>query len=315
MRRVLIAAVTAALFAVASSAPAAAGRASATPAGKPYLGAIAIDAADGRVLMEDGADVRGAPASMLKLMNLLIILEKAKGGALKLDDKVRVTAEASKIGGSQVYLAENEEFTIDEMLYALMVQSANDAATALAVHLAGSKEAFVAMMNAKARQLGMASTVFQSVHGLPPGAGQEADVTTPRDFAVLCRELVTKHPEALRYTSTREKVFRPSKPFNMQTHNNLLGVFEGCDGLKTGYYRAAGYSIAATAQRGAVRVIAVVMGSPSKTVRDSKAREMLSQGILAAAQARAAPPVPRLSASAGVGAVSLPPATPAPAAK
>jgi D-alanyl-D-alanine carboxypeptidase (penicillin-binding protein 5/6) len=220
---------------------------------------------------------------MLKIMDLLIILEKVKQGAVRLEDTVTITKEASSMGGSQVYLDPRERFTVEQLLYALMVQSANDAAVALAIHVAGTKEGFVGLMNERARQLGMSSTTFHSVHGLPPGEGQEADVTTPRDFAVLCRELVLKHPEALAYTSTRERTFRENPPFVMRTHNHLLGEYEGCDGLKTGYFRAAGYSIAATASRGDRRVIAVVLGSVSRETRDAKAKELLAKGFLAAA--------------------------------
>jgi D-alanyl-D-alanine carboxypeptidase (penicillin-binding protein 5/6) len=251
-----------------------------TVAKDPYLGAIVVDAATGRTLFEDNADARGYPASMLKLMNLLIILEKVEQGGLKLDDPVKVPLEAAQMGGSQVYLDPKETFPVDDLLYALVIQSANDAAVALAIHVAGSKEAFVGLMNERAAQLGMKATRFHSVHGLPPGAGQEADTTTARDFATLCREVARK-PEALRYTSTRERGFR-NDTFLMRTHNSLLAGFDGCDGLKTGYFAAAGFSIAATARRGDVRAIAVVLGSASKQVRDTKAAELLSKGLLAA---------------------------------
>ena len=251
----------------------------------PYVGAILVDAATGQTLSEDHADSQGSPASVLKLMDLLVILEKVESGALKLTDPVTVTAEASRIGGSQVFLKEKEVFTVDELLYALMIQSANDAATALAIHVAGSKDAFVALMNARAQALGMKSTVFHSVHGLPPGKGQEPDVTTARDLATLSCELL-KHKDALRYTSVRERPFRPDakEPFIMRNHDHLLDAVEGCDGLKTGYYRKAGYSIAATAQRNGLRVVAVVLGSPARLVRDAKARELMSQGLMTLAE-------------------------------
>lgn len=253
-----------------------------TRAKDPYLGAIAVDAASGRVLVEDDPDAKGYPASMLKLMVLLVILEKIDAGELSLADKVKVTAEAARMGGSQVYLAEKEVFTVDDLLYALMVQSANDAAVALAIHVAGSKDAFVDLMNRKAQALGMKSTVFCSVHGLPPGAGQKPDVTTPRDMAILCREVV-KRPRALLYTSTRERPFRTEakEPFILRTHNRLLGAVEGCDGLKTGYFRAAGYSISATAARGGKRVIVVVLGSKNRQTRDLKARELIAKSFAA----------------------------------
>lgn len=246
----------------------------------PCLGAVVVDASSGKVLIDEGADVKGYPASMLKLMNLLILLEKIEAKELKLTDRVHVTAEAARMGGSQVYLAEKEVFSVEDMLYAMMVQSANDAAVALAIHITGSKAAFVELMNQRARRLGMKSTVFHSVHGLPPDEGQKPDISTPRDMALLCRELL-KHPLALKLTATRVRPFRTEakEPFIMRTHNNLLASFEGCDGLKTGYFRAAGFSIAATAERGGNRVLAIVLGSESKKIRDAHTRELLDKGF------------------------------------
>ena len=263
----------------------------------PYLGAIALDAADGRVIFEDNADARGYPASTLKLMDLLIILEKVEGGALKLTDKITTTAEASHIGGTRVWLKENEVFSLDEMLYAMMVQSANDAATALAIHIAGSKDGFVELMNQRAKALGMSNTVFHSVHGLPPGTGQEHDVSTPRDFARLCLELL-KHKDTLRYTSTAERNFRVDPLTIIRNHNHLLenyrGTkprnFKGCDGLKTGYITAGGYCIATTAKNGDNRVIVVIFGSTSMDTRDAKARELMSKGFADIAAWRAKHP-------------------------
>ncbi len=246
----------------------------------PYLGAILVDASTGKALFEDGADAAGYPASMVKLMDLLIVLEMVESNVLSLQDSIRVPAAAAKIGGSQVYLKENEIISVDDMLYALIVQSANDAAVALALHVAGTKEAFVELMNARARELGMNNTVFHSVHGLPPGKGQQPDVTTPRDMAKLCLELL-KRQDVLNYTSTRERAFRPDtpEPFIMRTHNHLLGHFEGCDGLKTGYFARAGFSVAATAEKKGARTVAVVMGSSNRKVRDAKAGELLARGL------------------------------------
>jgi len=257
----------------------------------PYIGAIVVDANTGRVLVEDNADGKGYPASVLKLMDLLIVIEKVKAGQLTLQDPVPVSAKSAKTGGSQVYLAEKEVFTLDEMLYALMVQSANDAAVAIAEKVAGSTEAFVVLMNQKAKQLGMNNTVFNSVHGLPPGAGQAHDVTTARDFSILCRE-VLKHPEVLRYTSTRERPFRSKvagKTVVMRTHNHLLASLSGCDGLKTGYITVAGFSIAVTASRNGQRVIAMVLGSSDRKVRDAKAAELVAKGFAALASAPSQP--------------------------
>jgi len=243
----------------------------------PYVSALVIDADTGKTLFAENADAKVYPASVLKLMDLLVILDRIEHGALKLDQMVQVTTEAAKIGGSQVYLDPKEQFPVEDLIYALMVQSANDAAVALATHIAGSKEGFVALMNQKAQELGMKNTRFHSVHGLPPSAGQEPDVTTARDFAILCRELA-KRPEALKYTGTQTKGFREDK-FIMRNHNHLLTQVAGCDGFKTGYYQAAGFSIAATAKKGGVRIIALVMGSKDRKVRDAKASELLAKGF------------------------------------
>ena len=277
----------------------------------PYLGAIALDAADGRVIFEDNADARGYPASTLKLMSLLIILEKIENGTLKLTDKITTTAEASHIGGTRVWLKENEVFSLDEMLYAMMVQSANDAATALAIHIAGSKEGFVALMNQRAQALGMSNTVFHSVHGLPPGAGQEHDISTPHDFGRLCLELL-KHKDTLRYTSTVERQFRVTPETIIRNHNHLLenyrGIkphnFKGCDGFKTGYITAGGYCIATTAKNGDNRVIVVVFGSISSDTRDAKARELMGRGLADIAAWRTKHPM-----AAAVTSTNVPPKT------
>ncbi len=245
----------------------------------PYLSAIAVDAESGEVFFEKNADALAWPASVLKLMTLYIVLDTVKSGKIALDDMVQVTNEAARMGGSQVYLDPKEQFTVEDLLYALMVQSANDAAVALATHVAGSKEAFVALMNEKAKQLGMKKSRFYSVHGLPPSAGQEVDVVTARDLVLLCRELV-KNPQTFPFTSAVERDFRNGQ-FVMRTHNHLLENLAGCDGLKTGYFSAAGFSIAATAKRDGKRVIAIVLGSEDRKVRDAKARELIEKGFAA----------------------------------
>ena len=249
----------------------------------PYLGAITLDAASGRVLFEDQADAKGYPASVLKLMDLLLVLERIEQGQLSLQEEVTTSAKTSHTGGSRVWLAEKESFTVDELLYALMVKSANDAAVALAEKVGGSTEGFVELMNKRAKELGMTNTLFRSVHGLPPGRGQEPDVTTARDLSLLCRA-VLKHPDTLRYASTRQRAFRtnvPKKTVIMRTHNHLLGHLEGCDGLKTGWIAAAGYSIALTAARHGQRVIVVVLGSSERQTRDARAAELVAKGLAA----------------------------------
>ncbi len=246
----------------------------------PYLGAIVIDDASGRVLWEDNADARGYPASVTKLMTFFVVMDKVHAKQLTLDTPITVSAEASRTGGSQVYLKQGEVFTVDDLLYALMIQSANDAAVALAGHAAGSKEAFVELMNAKASQLGMTNTTFHSPHGLPPGKGQQVDTTTARDLATLSRELID-HGDILRYSSVKERPFREvsSQPFIMRNHNHLLGKLAGCDGLKTGYFSAAGYSLSATVERHGRRIIAVVLGSEASKTRDFKVMELVEKGF------------------------------------
>ena len=246
----------------------------------PYKGAIAVDAATGTVLFEDKADARAYPASVTKLMVLLVILEGVEAGRITLEEEVRVTSKSSTIGGSQVYLKDNEVFKVDDMLYALMVQSANDAAVALAIHYLGSKAAFVDLMNKRAHEIGMKDTVFHSVHGLPPGRGQKPDVSTPRDIAKMCRRLL-EYPDVMRYTSTWRRPFRTDAevPFLMENHNRLLKELEGCDGFKTGFFWAAGFSIAATARADGHRVIAVVLGARSEHIRDERAKKMLKNGL------------------------------------
>ncbi|MBM4319242.1 MAG: D-alanyl-D-alanine carboxypeptidase, partial [Deltaproteobacteria bacterium] len=270
-----------------------------------------IEAVTGQVLFEENADAIGYPASVIKLLDLLIVLEEVRRGTLALTDPITITAEAARMGGSQVYLKEGERFSVEELLYALIVQSANDAAMALALHVGGSRAAFLERMNRRAQELGLTASRFYSVHGLPPGRGQEFDVTTARDMALLARA-VTQHQETFRYTSTREHPFRDGS-FIVRTHNHLLGSVPGCDGLKTGYIRAGGYSIAATAERNGLRIITVVLGSKQRKVRDLKARTLLDLGYQRA-KALGLPPsmplaagkaAPSSTAGAGAGAAAV----------
>lgn len=243
----------------------------------PYLSALVIDADSGKILVDENSEAIAYPASVLKLMVLYVILDRIEQGSLRLDDLVQVTREASQMGGSQVYLDPKEQFSVEDLLYALIIQSANDAAVALAIHVAGSKDGFVAIMNEKAKELGMNGTTFYSVHGLPPSEGQQPDRTTARDLAMLARELA-KNPEVFKYTGTRERDFRGGE-FIMRTHNKLLASVDGCDGFKTGYFKAAGFSIVATAKRNGVRIIAVVLGSLDRKVRDAKTAELIAIGF------------------------------------
>ncbi len=238
----------------------------------PYIGAIVVNAESGEVLLENRADERAYPASMAKLMTLLLVQERIDAGLLKKDEMVTTSANASRMGGSQVWLKEKEQFPVEELLYALMVQSANDAAVALAEHLSGSEAAFVERMNQRASELGMTATRFTSASGLPI-TGREPDISTARDMARLACEMV-RHPALLAYTSTKERGFRNGQ-VAMRNHNALLRLLPNCDGLKTGWFRAGGYSVAATATNANGRVIAVVMGSAQRLERDRIARELL----------------------------------------
>lgn len=248
-----------------------------------YGGAIVVDAASGKVLFEDNADLVSPPASMTKLMTFLIVHDKIASGAITLQTPVEVSAASSKIGGTQVWLKQGETFPVEEMLYALMIQSANDCAHALACAVAGSPEAFVELMNAKAREIGMTHTTWRTPHGLPPANRKirDGDLTTPRDMAILSRYLL-QNTQVLKYTSVQERVFRDGQPSGriiMRNHNHLLGKVAGVDGLKTGYTAGAGFCLSATALRNGRRIIAVIMDSPSAKVRDLKMVELLEKGF------------------------------------
>lgn len=238
---------------------------------------ITINAATGDVLASQEPDRPGAPASMTKMMLALLVMEAIRDGQLKLTDPIPTSPLASKMGGSQVYLKQGEAFPVEDMMAALLIGSANDAAVALAERLAGSVPGAVRRMNERAAVLKLASTRFASVHGLPPGPGQEGDVTTPRDMARLSQELV-KFPEILRWTSTPEAPFRQGA-FVLQNSNHLIGRFPGADGLKTGHFREAGYSVTATATRGNLRLITVVMGAPTNRARFEEAARLLEEGF------------------------------------
>ncbi|MBW8782784.1 MAG: D-alanyl-D-alanine carboxypeptidase [Verrucomicrobia bacterium] len=259
-----------ALAAVAQAAPAAA-----------FKGEIITDATTGQVLFQDNPDEVSPPASVTKLMTFLVVYDAIKAGQITLDTPVTITAEETRIGGTQVWLKEKEVFTVDELLYALMIQSANDAAVALARTVAGSREGFVERMNARAQQLGLTRTTFHSPHGLPPSKGQKADLTTPRDLATLARELIL-NTDVLRYTSTKQRAFggaQRAQQVLMINHNHLLGHVAGVDGLKTGFTNAAGFCLAATAERNGHRLIAVIMGSPDRKTRDLQMASLIEKGF------------------------------------
>lgn len=244
---------------------------------EPYKAYIVMETGTGKILEGENIHQKRPPASITKLMVACIVMEKLAKGNIKLTDMVTTSKKASKIGGSQVYLKEGEAFSLEDMMKAMMVASANDAAYAIAEFIAGSEEEFVAMMNEKAKALNLVDTEFHSVHGLPPSEGEKEDITSCSDLAILTRELL-KYPKLLDWTAIKTDSFRDGK-FTLTNTNKLLVKFPGTDGLKTGYFREAGFNIVATAKRGDLRFIVVVMGSPTGKIRDNVTMEKLKKAF------------------------------------
>jgi serine-type D-Ala-D-Ala carboxypeptidase (penicillin-binding protein 5/6) len=248
-----------------------------TALNSPYATACVMEPVTGTIIFDHDMHRPWPTASLAKMMLMLIIAEKLHDGSLKLTDKVTTSAFASKMGGSQVYLKEGETFTLEEMMQAVVIHSANDASVAIAEYVGGSVEAFTLMMNQRAAALGLKDTHYYSVHGLPPAPGQQADVSSAYDLAVMARELV-KYPDILRWSATDTAPFR-NGTFQLRNTNHLVRTFAGCDGLKTGFYDQAGFNVVATAQREGLRLIAVVLGSPRKDENFSSASTMMAQGF------------------------------------
>jgi len=246
-------------------------------AGETYRSAVLIDADSGAVLAEKDSHRVGPPASMTKMMLMLIVVERVRDGSLHWDDPIPTSVWASRIGGSQVYLKQGEVFPLSEMMRAIVIHSANDAAVAVAEAVAGSTPAFVDLMNDRAKALGMRDTTYHSVHGLPPGKGQQPDLTSAQDLAVLARELV-KFPDIIKWSSTKEAPFRNGM-MTLTNTNRLVRETTWVDGLKTGYYREAGFNVTATAKREGLRLIAVVMGAEHKEDCFGEAARMLNKGF------------------------------------
>ena len=242
---------------------------------EPYKAYVVMEGSTGKILEGANTHLRWPPASITKLMIALLVMEKLSANEIKLTDTITASRDASKMGGSQVFIKEGETFTLEELMKAMLVASANDAAYAIAEFIAGSKDKCVDLMNEKAKALNMADTEFRSVHGLPPSKGEEEDLTSPEDLATLARHLV-KHRKLLEWTSARSEPFRDST-LVMINHNKLLGKMSSIDGLKTGFYRKCGYNIVATAKKGDLRLIVVVMGSPAARVRDEVVEEKVKK--------------------------------------
>lgn len=240
------------------------------------LSGILMEASTGKVLFEQDADKALPPASVTKIMTLLLVMEAVDGGSVSLDDIVTASAHASSMGGSQIYLKEGEQMTVSDMIKSVVISSANDAAVALAEHIAGSEETFVAKMNEKAAALGMKNTHFENTNGLDDTA--QNHLTSARDIALMSAELITKHPKVLEYSSIWMDSVRGGT-FGLTNTNRLIRFYRGANGLKTGSTSKAKFCISATAERDGMTLIAVVMGSPTRDIRNAEASKMLDYGF------------------------------------
>src|SRR5271155_570153 len=265
-----------------AAAAASAEEESAASASNPALGAYSeacvVEPTTGTVIFESNDHAPWPTASLAKMMLMLIVAEKIHDGSLKLTDQITTSRKAAEMGGSQVYLKEGEAFSLDDMMKAVVVHSANDASVAVAEYIAGSTDAFVVMMNQQAAAIGMKDSHYYSVHGLPPEKGEQPDVASAFDQAILARELL-KYPDVIRWSSIDTAPFR-NGTFVLRNTNHMVRTFPGCDGLKTGFYDKSGFNVVATAKRNDLRLIAVVLGSQHKLTNFKEASEMLSQGFL-----------------------------------
>ena len=237
--------------------------------------AILIEANTGTVLYEKNADEPLPPASVTKVMTLLLVMEAIDSGKISYGDKVRASANACSMGGSQIYLRENEEMTVEDLLKSVIIASANDAAVALAEHISGSEELFVQQMNEKAAKLAMENTCFENTNGLDDTVNNH--VTSARDIAIMSRELI-KYPKIIEYSSKWMDSIREGS-FGLTNTNRLVRFYKGATGLKTGSTDKAGFCISATAERGEMSLICVVMGAETRDIRNSIATKLLDYGF------------------------------------
>lgn len=228
----------------------------------------------GTILLEDNSHEKLEPASVTKIMTLLLVMEAVDSGQISMDDPVTVSAYAAGMGGSQVYLEEGEQMPVSEMIKCVTVVSGNDCAVALAEHLAGSEGAFVARMNQRAQELGMADTTFLNCTGLPA----QGHVTSAHDIALMSRELILNHPKIRDYTTIWMDSIRNGE-FGLTNTNRLVRFYQGTTGLKTGFTSSAQYCISATAERDGMELIAVVMKSPTVNQRSEDAKALLDYGF------------------------------------
>lgn len=242
--------------------------------------AILVEASTGQIIFEQNSTERRSPASITKIMTILLIFDNLESGKVALEDQVTVSTYASSMGGSQVWLADGEVQGLETLLKCIIVASANDASVAVAEHIAGSEGAFVDMMNAKAVELGMMDTHFTDCCGL---TDSDEHYTTARDVALMSRELITKHPDVFRYTQIWQEDFthqtsRGTSTFTLSSTNKLLKQYDWITGLKTGSTSKAKYCISATGRKNDMDLIAVIMGAPDPKTRFADAATLLNYG-------------------------------------
>ncbi len=236
--------------------------------------AILIEQTTGQILYAHNEHESLRPASVTKLMSILLIMEQIEMGKLTYDTKISCSTNAAGMGGSQIWLSTNETLTVDEMLKAICVVSANDCVVAMAEHIAGSEEAFVEMMNAKAKSLEMNDTTFKNCHGLD----EDGHLTSSYDIALMSKELLNKYPEITNYTSIYMDTLRDGASELVNT-NKLVKNYEGCTGLKTGSTGLALYNFSASATRDGLSLIAVIMKGPTSSIRFEEAQKLLDYGF------------------------------------
>ena len=236
--------------------------------------AVLMEASTGEILYAKNMDEALPPASVTKVMTLLLIMETIDSGALNYTDNVTASANAASMGGSQIYLKEGETMCVEDLLKSVVIASANDAAVALAEHIAGSEEAFVARMNERAKELGMTETNFENTNGLDDTVSNH--VTSAHDIAIMSRELI-KHRKILEYSSTWMDTIRNGS-FGLTNTNRLIRFYNGATGLKTGSTSKAKFCISATANRDGMELICVIMAADTRDIRNAEAKTLLDWG-------------------------------------
>ena len=240
--------------------------------------ACLMEVTTGTVLYEKNSSEPLAPASVTKVMTMLLIMEAIDSGKISWDDTVTASEAAAAKGGSQVYLKAGETMSVRDMLKSIAVSSANDCACAMAEHLAGSEEAFVEQMNKRAQELGMTGTHFVNCTGLDDAPEASEHRTSAGDIAIMSRELLSKHPDIKKFTTIWMDTIRGGA-FGLSNTNKMVRFYSGATGLKTGFTSGAGYCLSASAQRDGMELVAVVMGAESSTVRFAACKQMLDYGF------------------------------------